>query len=180
MRDFNSKESIRRVRYFYGQEVSAEDLAADQEYFLRKLRRHNRNVHGAGIAAGLGVAFQNELVVVSPGYALDCVGDEIFVENEVELHRPVDQEPCYLVVRYVERGRDRVPVPFGDQEKFENSRVEEGFELSFLSEEAWNEQNIEEGCWSPRGKRHGVPLAKLRFQDDDWKLDDSFSPPRIR
>ena len=178
MRGFNAKESIKRARYFNGQVISPEDLAAEQEYFLRKARRHNRNLHGSGIVAGLDVAFQNGLVVVNPGYALDCVGDEIFIEEPVELHWPVDQEPCYLIVRYVERARDRVPVPFGDQEKFENSRIEEGYELIFMTEEAWAERQTEEGCWTPHGKRQGIPLAKLLFKKDSWKIDDSFVPPR--
>ena len=180
MRGFNTKESIKRVRYFDGQIITAEDLAAEQEYFLRKMRRHNRNLHGSGIVAGLEVTFQNELVLVSAGYALDCVGDEIFVEDLVELHWPVGQEPCYLILRYVERARDRVPVPFGDQEKFENSRIEEGYELIFTTEETWVEHREEKGCWTPRGKRHGIPLAKLVFKKDSWKIDDSFVRPIVR
>ena len=180
MRGFNTKEQIKRVRYFDGQMITSQDLAAEQEYFLRKMRRHNRNLHGAGIVAGLDVSILEDLILVSPGYALDCVGDEIFIESPVELHRPVDQEPCYLILRYVERTRDRVPVPFGDQEKFENSRVEEGYELIFATEETWAAHEAEKGCWTPRGKRHGIPLAKLVFKKDGWKMDDTFIRPTVR
>jgi len=180
MREFNTRDSIKRVRYFDGQMVTAQDLAAEQEYFLRKMRRHNRNLHGSGIVSGLEIAFRGELIVVSPGYALDCVGDEIFVESPVELHWPVDQESCYLILRYVERARDRVPVPFGDQEKFENSRIEEGFELIFTTEETWKEHKEEGSCWTPRGKRHGIPLARLVFKRDRWEVDDSFVRPVVR
>lgn len=180
MRAFNSKESIKRVRFFEGQVITAEDLAAEQEYFLKKLRRHNRNLHGAGVVAGLEVTIQGDLIVVSPGYALDCVGDELLVESPVELHWPVDQKSCYLILRYVERTRDRVPVSFGEQEKFEDSRIEEGFELIFTTEETWQEQKEEGNCWTPQGKRHGLPLAKLIFKKDHWKVDDSFVRPMVR
>ena len=180
MRGFNRKEKIIRVRYFRGQMITADDLAAEQDYFLKKIRRHNRNLHGSGVVAGLEVSLVKDLIVVLPGYAFDCVGDEILVEDKVELHLPVDQRETYLTLRYVERARDRVPVVLNDKEKFENSRIEEGYELTFLSEDEWAVHREEEGCWSPRGKRHGLPLARLVFDKDHWEIDSSFIRPNVR
>jgi len=46
---------VRRVHYFTGKLLTAEDLAAEQTYHVEKARRHNRTLHGAGVAQGLGV-----------------------------------------------------------------------------------------------------------------------------
>lgn len=180
MREFNKKELTKRVRYFDGQMITAEDLAAEQDYLLKKLRRHNRFLHGSGVAGGLDVELKEDLIIVRPGYAVDCVGDEIYVEEQVELRLPVDLEATYLALRYVERARDRVAVPFDGQEKFENSRIEEGFELIYLNEDEWAEHLEEKGCWTPRGKRHGIPLAHLLYERSSWRLDSTFVRPEIR
>ena len=41
--------ALERVKYFQGQMLSVSDLEAEQEYFLARLRRHNRHLHGWGV-----------------------------------------------------------------------------------------------------------------------------------
>jgi hypothetical protein len=81
---------LERVNYFPRQLLTADDMTADQEYFIAKLRRHNRYLHGWGVVCGLEVSVapttQNPWQVrIGPGYALGPYGDEIYVPNPVFL-----------------------------------------------------------------------------------------------
>jgi hypothetical protein len=44
-----------RLRYFYGQMLSAQDFQIEQDYFREKLKLHNRCLHGYGVVCGLEV-----------------------------------------------------------------------------------------------------------------------------
>ena len=82
--------TVERVNYFPRQLLTADDMFADQEYFLLKLRRHNRFLHGWGTVCGLVVtaAPTSDLpwqVQISAGYALGPYGDEIYVAEPVSL-----------------------------------------------------------------------------------------------
>src|SRR6516165_1991752 len=82
--------TVERVNYFPRQLLTADDMFADQEYFLLKLRRHNRFLHGWGTVCGLVVtaAPTSDLpwqVQIGAGYALGPYGDEIYVAEPVSL-----------------------------------------------------------------------------------------------
>ena len=73
---------LERVRYFPRQLMTAEDMRTEQAYFVERLRRHNRLLHGWGIVCGLQVlpdatADQPWRVKVCPGAAVAATGDEI-------------------------------------------------------------------------------------------------------
>jgi hypothetical protein len=71
-----------RVRYFYGQLLTAQDFQDEQQYHLEKQRLHNRLLHGAGIVKGLEVGgVEGTTVQVRPGLALDSHGREIIVPD---------------------------------------------------------------------------------------------------
>ena len=77
-----------RVRYFPRQLVGAADLTQDQLYFREKARRHNRMLHGWGIVCGIRVAAidgKPGFVAVEPGYALGPYGDEILLDERLEI-----------------------------------------------------------------------------------------------
>jgi hypothetical protein len=81
---------LERVNYFPRQLLTADDMTADQQYFIAKLRRHNRYLHGWGVVCGLAVTIAPTakspwMVQISPGYALGPYGDEIYVPNAVNL-----------------------------------------------------------------------------------------------
>jgi hypothetical protein len=81
---------LERVNYFPRQLLTADDMTADQQYFLDKLRRHNRYLHGWGVVCGLEVSVAPTAaspwqVQIGPGYALGPYGDEIFVPGPVLL-----------------------------------------------------------------------------------------------
>jgi hypothetical protein len=87
-----------RLRYFHGRPLSAVDLRREQAYQLDKARLRNRLLHGWGIVCGLDVEIVPKLacdpadetpdatvLVVQPGAALDCQGNEIIVRNPRKL-----------------------------------------------------------------------------------------------
>src|SRR5262245_3269703 len=94
--------SIERVRYFPRQLLTADDMCAEQEYLLEKLRRHNRFLHGWGVVCGLEVVKPGEQdpkwqVTICPGYALTPQGDEILITDKIkfELRTKLQSpEPC--------------------------------------------------------------------------------------
>lgn len=75
---------LERVNFFNRQLLTADDMTTERDYFLQKLRRHNRFMHGWGVVCGLNVtaapvAGKAWQVQIGSGYALGPYGDEIFV-----------------------------------------------------------------------------------------------------
>lgn len=96
-----------RPRWFAGQLVGPGDLEAMQQWVLGRSRRHNRLIHGWGVACGLAVDVTTapttgELVpwsvTVTPGYALSACGDEVGVPTTVRIDirqpRPAGADVC--------------------------------------------------------------------------------------
>jgi hypothetical protein len=80
--------TLQRVNFFNRQLLTADDMTTDRDYFIAKLRRHNRFLHGTGVVCGLVVKAAPVTgtpwrVAVSSGYALGPYGDEIFVGEPV-------------------------------------------------------------------------------------------------
>ena len=74
--------------FFAGQLLTDDDLQALTNYVITKQRLHNRFVVGSGVACGLAVTCHpcgHGKVMVQPGYAIDCCGNDIFVPCPVEL-----------------------------------------------------------------------------------------------
>jgi hypothetical protein len=79
---------LTRVNYFNRQLLTADDMTTERDYFLQKLRRHNRFLHGWGVVCGLTVTAAPTdtapwRVQIGSGYALGPYGDEIFVGEAV-------------------------------------------------------------------------------------------------
>ncbi len=87
-----------RLNYFHGRALGALDLRREQAYHLDKDRLRNRLLHGWGIVCGLEVTVAEKtpcdpaddapnatVVVVHPGAAIDCRGNEIVVRNPREI-----------------------------------------------------------------------------------------------
>ena len=77
-----------RPRFFAGQLLTEEDLQALSDYVLNKNRLHNRHFMGDGVVCGLQVTCNpcgGGKLVVQPGHALDCCGNDLVLECAVEL-----------------------------------------------------------------------------------------------
>src|SRR5438034_239199 len=79
---------LARNHFFTGKLMVVRDFTDEQLYFIGKDRRHNQQLHGAGVVCGLKVkqhpnpACQSQYVVIEPGIAIDCCGREILVRRE--------------------------------------------------------------------------------------------------
>jgi hypothetical protein len=77
-----------RPRFFAGQLLTEDDLQALSDYVLEKNRLHNRLFVGDGVVCGLQVTCNpcgGGKLVVQPGHALDCCGNDLVLECAVEL-----------------------------------------------------------------------------------------------
>ena len=162
----NCGEQLERVRYFPRQLLTADDMRVEQEYFRDKARRHNRYLHGWGVVCGCAIEVVAEAksptVRVCPGYAVGPQGDEILLNDciDVDLSVGAKPEPCtvrwpcpptgempgaqrgvakvYIAVRYAEcfsRPTRVHPAGCGcDDSACEYSRVRDSFEVKILWE----------------------------------------------
>jgi hypothetical protein len=74
-------ECFERPRFFCGQLLTDKDLDAAQRYVIEKNKLHNRHIVGTGVVCGLPVRCDpcDGWVVIEPGYAIDCCGNDIVV-----------------------------------------------------------------------------------------------------
>ena len=80
---------IDRPRFFPGQLLTDADLTSELNYIIEKNKLHNRYLHGWGVVCGLKVKCDPccvgygsyGRVIVEPGYAIDCCGNDIVVSN---------------------------------------------------------------------------------------------------
>ncbi|MBS1912601.1 MAG: hypothetical protein JST22_11500 [Bacteroidetes bacterium] len=73
-------DCFERPRFFSGQMLTDRDLDSAQRYVIEKNRLHNRYLVGTGVVCGLPVRCDRcdaGTVVVQPGYAIDCCGNDI-------------------------------------------------------------------------------------------------------
>ncbi len=171
-------DPIDRPNYFNGQLLTAADLTSEQEYFRQKLKRHNRFLHGRGVVYGLELNLQANLLVVQPGLALDCAGNEILVAQKQMADLPDLIQDLYVVIAYKEYGADNVPVVGGagdvPGETTQPSRIVEGFALGFSTE--LPECSLPAGPGQPLtcGEAHPLALGQLLHRRDRWQLNRAF------
>lgn len=122
-----------RNHYFFGKLMDVPDFEVEQQYLVEKFRRHHARLHGSGVVCGLEVlqhphpACQPRHVVVKPGMAIDCCGNEILVldDETVDLYAYPDvkalldeAEPrdhlLQLCLRYRECPTEEVPVLYDE------------------------------------------------------------------
>lgn len=81
-------QALKRPRFFSGRLLTPADLELEQQYVREKLKRHNRTLHGFGIVSGLKVKMNAGEIVVEPGLALDCEGNELLIETPQSVAPP--------------------------------------------------------------------------------------------
>jgi len=147
---------LKRPYYEAGHYLAANDLVAEQQYRVQRLRRHRRYLHRSGVVCGLHVVPAKDpsrpwAVFVCPGYALGPWGDEIDVAAATSLDirdylwmQPfvastgVPTNVVHVAIRYCEEAL--TPVPAGaavcgcDDSVESASRIRDGFQISVLWE----------------------------------------------
>lgn len=152
-KDLCDYNKLKRPRYFHGMLLDEKDFEAQQAYHMSKRRIFNRLLHGWGIVCGLGLQWKKgkQSITITPGLALDCMGNEIWVCDPYSVDltkllasRPrASQDECRedegpgvgteldLCIYYHEIHSDPVPVYASGSDCKEQtcdySRIKEGF-----------------------------------------------------
>lgn len=170
--------AFKRPNFFLGKILTPEDLNLDQQYFRGKLKLHNRSLHGFGIVSGLSVTVESGQVVVEPGLALDCEGNELVLAARQLIVAPdsCETSATYLNVRFVETGADLVPGGEGEQP----ATIIESSELGFATENSNRSHRHLRARWLACGQPHALTIAKLRRGAHGWRVDRGYRPPKIK
>jgi hypothetical protein len=98
---------VKRLNYFNHQFLVDTDFRDEQDYHVEMRRRHNRYMHGWGVAEGLLVERNGERqILVTPGMAIDRDGREMILLEARALNvAPLERAGhVYAVVSYREEG----------------------------------------------------------------------------
>lgn len=162
-----SDNRLKRLQYQHGMVLSAGDFSAEQEYFLRRQRRHNRFMHGWGVVSGLWVTVVDDEVLIEPGMAIDCAGNEIFLEERETRTLPAGAGGLYVVVEYSESEVDPVPIAGidnADRESTAYSRIAEGKKVYLMDDDPLvDHDEMPPGTPGCNGE-HPVPIARITVQ----------------
>lgn len=140
--------TFERNNFFYGKLMTVRDFELEQSYFIGKKKLLNRFLHGWGVICGLEVVPHEcpKKVVLKPGIALDCYGNEIVVPREVEIDLaeeneeiPQEGKTVYICIKYLECDVAPVPVLINecscDDTAMKSSIKRERFEYKILQDE---------------------------------------------
>ncbi len=145
-------QPLERIRYVNGLLLGVDDFQTEQDYFRKRLRRHNVLMHGWGIVFGLEASAHSEpgRVMVEPGYAIDQQGEEIVVDRPQiadvsSSARNAEHHLLYPAVRYRAKPSSLVPAPGTEGDALQYSRWIDSFELALLEQRpAWDENTAEQ------------------------------------
>ncbi len=171
--------TIKRPHFFSGKLLNCgRSQPNEQQYEIGKSKRHNRYLHGFGIVTGLEVAAKSGRIVISPGLALDCEGNEILVETTqvIEPPKPCEWRTAFLNVRFVELETD--PLPGSGKEQ--HAAIIEGFEFAFAEENCNRGHRHLRARWLGCGQPHALTIAKLRNSAGGWRVDRGYRAPAIK
>jgi hypothetical protein len=183
----HESQSLKRLRYVTGQLLTAENFELEQQYFLEKLKRHNRTLHGFGIVSGLKVIVESGQIVIEPGLALDCEGNELVIGATQSIVAPLtshDRSSAYVNVSYSEEKTDPVPAvqePLSSTDSVaEASTITESFTVVVGQENCNRGHRHLRARWLACGQPHALTIAKLRRHSRGWRVERGYRPPTIR
>ena len=169
--DADCPPGAQRVNYFSGMVLGTDDFTAEQNYFLRKIHRLNRMLHGPGVATGLSVTLERTggtaQVIIAPGLAFNPRGEEIEVCLPTPLLLPVRGKSLLVLLHYAEQPCCPVAAPVADpqaESQAHYSRITETFSATF----------------APGTDDTAVALARVNFSRGRWMLDRKFKAPKVR
>ncbi|MCP5103256.1 MAG: hypothetical protein GY950_07755 [bacterium] len=90
---------FKRARYFHGMLLSERDFKEEQVYHNEKRKLLNRMLHGWGVVCGLKLIPADPpgtRIVIQPGLALDCSGNEIYLDKSYQLELEAFIRDCVL------------------------------------------------------------------------------------
>lgn len=149
------RAGIERLRYWQGQTLRSRDLNDQLAYDASLRWWHNRAIHDTwGVVFGLRPGLDGQEVIVSPGLAYDCFGRELILapSRGIALPRSGEGQVWLLVLRAEAAApAPRPPVAL-----------------------VWTKPD------PVLDPRLGVPLARGRFVEGAFRLEESERRPAIR
>ena len=144
-----------RNHYFTGKLMTARDFSDETRYHSERMRHHDARLHGWGVVCGLKVKAhdnpdcQGKYVIIEPGTALDCCGNEILVTEAVtvelaqlpaiaDLIKKKDTDPhrLQICISYKECPTEEVPVLYDecgcDDSRCAPNRILSSFEVDAI------------------------------------------------
>jgi len=156
---------LRRLHFYDGRLLTADDLDREQEYQRERSHLHNRLLHGWGVADGLEVRSTGGRIRVSPGVAIDQRGQYVIVREEREVAVAASdtaKASCFVVVRFAESPADFVPAAAdGTGNGAQVASVIEGAAVMI-------------GASAPRRADAGIAIARLIWRQTHWRVDARF------
>jgi hypothetical protein len=138
---------FRRIKFFKGLFLKAEDWQDAETYHNEKRKLHNRGLHTPGIVYGLEVEAISEgkAINVAKGYAIDGQGRDLFLEKgkdiEFDGSEYESDKPIYVVMKYKEQAIDERPVHGEKGNEF--AFIEESVNIAFATDQTDGENTIE-------------------------------------
>jgi hypothetical protein len=128
-----------------------------------------------GVVSGLQVTVEGRgtgtRVTVSPGFAVDAVGNEIELESPVTVPVAASAGRLWVELRHGERRTGAIPAGLGTAlGDVQSAWVEEFADVALV-------ESATAGMVYPG---QGVPLARLLFTRGGWRLDRRHRVPRAR
>jgi len=167
---------LRRLHFFDGRLLTADDLNREQEYNRERSRLHNRLLHGWGVADGLEVRSTGGRIRVSPGVAIDQRGEYVIVREECDVAVAASstaKASCFVVVQYAESPVDAVPAAAddgtgtGEANGVQMASVVEGAAVTIIAT-------------IPRRPDAGIAIARLIWRQTHWRVDARFRRRTVR
>jgi hypothetical protein len=130
-------------------------------------------LHGWGVVSGLGVSLSGkDTLVVHPGLAIDCAGNEIVLSGKSELSLKGIAGKQYLLLKYAEI--HIAPTPSfsdpNDSDATEFSRVRESAQVEFAAvDPRSNHRGMGRGT-PGCGQPHALCLMTLSKQGSRWRV----------
>lgn len=180
---------FRRLKYFHGMLLDEKDFRAEQQYHTGKRRFLNRMLHGSGVVCGLELKGEKgkRWIKITSGLALDCSGNEIWVDKDLRIDlasllppkaKGTGKEGCrqedegdglrtyYIGICYEEKPTNPVSVylPSGgcEERTCENSQWKEGFCVQLVE---CCVDKLDPGVLVEYCKCKGTPFSTDKFKD---------------
>jgi hypothetical protein len=164
---------LQRVNFVPGMLLGVDDFRAEQDYARHRLNRRNRLLHGMGIVSGLGVTVDRDAggsrAVISPGFAFDPAGNEIFVDESLLLALPTQGNTLLLLLAYAERPCRSVPtVGSGSLDASSDTPTAQPTRMT----ETYS------AVLAPAPDAGALVIARLRQTRGRWRVDPAFEALR--
>jgi hypothetical protein len=161
-------KQLERPNYFHGKLLTAADFEQEQQYHVERSRRSNRFLHGWGIVSGLHASIEGtDTVVVTPGLALDCAGNELVLAEPVRVMLVKFTGKHYLTICYAETPVDPMP-SIDETTAFSRTREGARVELS-CTNPATNHRGMLAGT-SGCGHTHAICIAAISQRGAEWRV----------